>query len=183
MDYREEICRYLPADEQERSEQEAVLHLMETFPDNLLTRENVVAHFTGSAIILNPQRDKTLMVFHNLYQSWSWTGGHADGDPDLLAVAEREAREETGIAELTPVSRQILSLDILPVWGHWKKGRFVAGHLHLSAAYGFVAQENQPLKNLPEENSAVAWLPVEQLERYVTEPQMLPIYRKIMNRF
>lgn len=92
MDYREEIQRYLPATEQEQAEKEAVLSLMESFPDSLLTRDNTVAHFTASAVILTPQRDRTLMIFHNLYQSWSWTGGHADGDPDLLAVAEREAR-------------------------------------------------------------------------------------------
>ena len=183
MDYREEIQRYLPATEQEQAEKEAVLSLMESFPDSLLTRDNTVAHFTASAVILTPQRDRTLMIFHNLYQSWSWTGGHADGDPDLLAVAEREAREETGIVELTPVSRQMLSLDILPVWGHWKRGRFVASHLHLSVAYGFVAAGDQPVRSLPEENSAAAWLPIQQLEEYVSEPQMLPIYRKIMNRF
>lgn len=183
MDYREEVLQFVPADEQERRDRESMLAFMESSPENILTRDNLAAHFTASAIILSPRRDKTLMVFHNLYHSWSWTGGHADGDPDLLAVAEREAREETGISSLVPVSGRALSLDILPVWGHRKRGRYVSSHLHLSVAYGFVATEEEPVRCLPEENSGAAWLPVARLDAYVTEPQMLPIYRKIMNRF
>lgn len=130
MDYREEIQRYLPATEQEQAEKEAVLSLMESFPDSLLTRDNTVAHFTASAVILTPQRDRTLMIFHNLYQSWSWTGGHADGRSGFAGGGRTGGPGGDGIVELTPVSRQMLSLDILPVWGHWKRGRFVASHLH-----------------------------------------------------
>ena len=37
------------------------------------------------------------MVYHNIYDSWSWLGGHADGETDLLAVALREVKEETGL--------------------------------------------------------------------------------------
>ena len=61
---------------------------------------------TASGFIVNEARNKTLMVHHNIYNSWSWTGGHADGDSDLLAVALREAREETGIVNVTPLSRE-----------------------------------------------------------------------------
>ena len=53
MDYREEIQRYLPATEQEQAEKEAVLSLMESFPDSLLTRDNTVAHFTASAVTVS----------------------------------------------------------------------------------------------------------------------------------
>ena len=180
--YADALRAYSPQNEQEDADRRMILEYIRRFPDNILTRDNAIAHMTSSGFVVNADASKVLMAHHNLYRVWAWTGGHADGDPDLLAVAEREAREETGIVELTPVSRQMLSLDILPVWGHWKRGRFVASHLHLSVAYGFVAAGDQPVRSLPEENSAAAWLPVQQLEEYVSEPQMLPIYRKIMNR-
>ena len=90
--------------------------------DNILTRENAFAHLTSSGFILNENKDKVLMIYHNLYNSWAWTGGHADGEDDLLEVAIKEAKEETGVVNIHPLSTQIMSLDILPVWGHMKKG-------------------------------------------------------------
>jgi 8-oxo-dGTP pyrophosphatase MutT (NUDIX family) len=91
----------------------------------------------------------------------------------------REAREETGIREVEPLSPAIQSLDILPVWGHEKQGRYVTAHLHLSVGYALTAPENQLLAAKTDENSGVRWVSVRQLEQYVTEPYMLYIYRKI----
>ena len=136
---------------------------------------------SGSTRRTSPPRPKTkvLLVFHNQFRAWSWTGGHADGQADLLAAAMREAREETGIREAEPLSPAIQSLDILPVWGHEKQGRYVTAHLHLSVGYALTAPENQLLAAKTDENSGVRWVSVRQLEQYVTEPYMLYIYRKI----
>ncbi|MDV2887536.1 NUDIX domain-containing protein, partial [Alkalihalophilus pseudofirmus] len=73
-----------------------MLRYIDTFPD-ILTRKNEFAHFSSSAWTVNKDRTKVLMAFHNIYQSWSWLGGHADGDDHLLRVALRETREETGL--------------------------------------------------------------------------------------
>lgn len=62
------------------------------------------------------------MIYHNIYNSWSWTGGHADGETDLLAVALREVTEETGLQTLRPVSRELFSVEILTVDGHENEG-------------------------------------------------------------
>ena len=75
------------------------------------------------------------MAYHRLYDSWAWLGGHADGDRDLLAVALREVREESGLAEVHPVSEDLYSLEILTVDGHEKHGRYVSSHLHLNVTY------------------------------------------------
>ncbi len=61
------------------------------------------------------------MIHHNIYKTWAWTGGHADGDPDLIHVAIKEAIEETGVKHFHVVSEEILSLDVLTVDGHIKK--------------------------------------------------------------
>ena len=120
------------------------------------------------------------MVYHNLYKSWSWTGGHVDGMTDLLAVALKEAQEETGVQGITPLSSKIMALDVLPVWRHYKKGRYVNSHLHLNVAYVLIADEQQSLRIKEDENSGVGWIEIEQLEHYCTEPQLIPIYKKLI---
>ena len=71
--------------------------------------------------MVDKDRSKVLMVYHNIYHSWSWLGGHADGETDLLAVAIREVKEEAGISDVRPVSEEIFSLESLTVDGHVKK--------------------------------------------------------------
>ena len=92
---RDEIAAFKPYNEQEEKDKVLILDFLDRNPDAFL-RSNRLAHMTASAWIVNPARSKVLMVYHRLYDSWSWTGGHADGETDLLAVALREVREETG---------------------------------------------------------------------------------------
>lgn len=157
-----------------------MLELADAYGDALLSRRSRVAHLTSSALIFNPGRDRLLLVYHNLYRSWGWTGGHADGDGDLLRVALREAREETGIERVRPLGPQLLSLDILPVQGHRKHGAYVAPHLHLSVAYALEADEGQPVRIKADENAGVQWAPLERLGELVSEPHMMAVYQKII---
>lgn len=60
------------------------------------------------------------MAYHNIYDSWSWLSGHADGETDLLSVALREVQEEAVISQVNPVSEEIFSLESLTVDGHVK---------------------------------------------------------------
>ena len=108
---RAQIEAFAPYNEQEEADRRQMLADMDCFSD-LLTRENATAHFTASCWIVNPDRTKVLMAYHNLYQSWAWLGGHADGEADLLSVALREANEESGVLA-APVSPDIFSLEIL----------------------------------------------------------------------
>lgn len=90
---KEMIERYVPYNEQEENDKEMILEYIHTFKD-VLTRENRMCHFTASNWIINKERTKVLMIYHNIYKSWAWTGGHADGDSNLLHVALKEAEEE-----------------------------------------------------------------------------------------
>ena len=177
--YIEELQNYIPSCPQEAADQEMMTSYFAAFPDNILTRDNGVAHVTASSMILNEAGDKVLMVYHNIYRSWSWTGGHSDGETDPLYTALREAREETGIQELK-VLGGLAAVDILPVWGHVKRGKHVSSHQHLNYSYLFVADDSQPLRIKADENSQVGWIPVADLEQMVSEPDMLPIYQKLI---
>ena len=155
-----------------------MLRAMERY-DDLLTRDNPVMHFTASSWIVSPARDRVLMVCHELYRSWSWTGGHADGDPDLLAVAVKEAMEETGLREVRPVFPEVFSLELLSVAAHVKRGRHVSAHLHLNLTYLLEADPHAPLGSAPGETSAAAWFEPDIAVESSREPNMQVIYRKL----
>lgn len=178
----DEIWGYVPQCEQEEADKRIMLDYIDHFPDTILTRENKWAHMTSSGFIVNADVTKVLFVNHDIYKVWAWTGGHADGEADLLAVALKEAREETGVIHVRPLSREIASLDLLAVWGHWKRGQWVSSHQHLNVTYLLTADETDDLSSCPGENSGVAWLPVEYLTQMANEWQMDPIYAKLIER-
>ena len=173
------IEKYRPYNEQEEMDQPLILNWIKNEKDAFL-RENKIAHITASAWVVNKDRSKVLMVYHNIYHSWSWLGGHADGDRDLLAVSMREVREESGLTAVRPVSPHIYSLEILTVDGHEKRGAYVSSHLHLNVTYLLEADPAAPVRRKPDENSAVAWFGLEEAVAASSEPWFRErIYRKL----
>ncbi len=182
MDYIQAMEAFTPLCPQEEEDRTFMLRFAAEHPD-CLSRENDIAHFTASAWAVDRERQQLLMVYHNIYRSWSWTGGHADGEADLAALALRELREETGAENIHLVSEIPVSLEILTVDGHEKRGRYVHSHLHLNLTYLIEADPSEPLRIAENENSAVDWLSVEELPEKVTEPWMLErVYSKLINR-
>lgn len=182
MNYKEAIMAYHPINEQEEAEKRVILQYINEYPDNILLRENEFAHMTSSGFIMNKELTKVLMIHHNIYNTWAWTGGHADGDEDLLYVAMKEAKEETGVTKIQPLMEDVASIDILPVWGHMKKGKYVATHMHLSLAYILIADEEQELHINEEENSGVKWIKIEEIEKYSNEKEIIKVYHKLIDR-
>lgn len=181
MSWIEEIKSYKPFNNQELKDKERVIYFIENFKD-ILSRQNEIAHVTSSAFIVNKNRDKVLMVYHNIYNSWSWVGGHADEEEDLLEVAMREAKEETGIKEVHPITKDIFSIEILPVIGHVKKGKYVSAHLHLSVTFLLQAEEKETLTVKEDENSDVKWIPIDEVISSSTEPHMQEVYKKLTDK-
>lgn len=163
-----QIEHYIPFNEQEARDKAQILAFLRSGAE-LITRENPVAHLTASAWVVSPDRKQVVMVYHNLYQSWSWMGGHADGNWDLLQVAGKEVMEECGLNEVTVVSPEIFSLEVLCVAGHEKKRQYLSSHLHLNVTYLFEADPALPLWIKPDENSGVAWVAVEDIPEKTNE--------------
>ena len=182
MTLRDQIRYFQPRNEQEQRDREVLLGWLDS-GEEILTRNNPVAHLTASAWVVSPDRRHVLMAYHNLYDSWAWLGGHADGESDLQAAAAREAREESGIREVRPLMDGPISLEILTVDGHEKKGKYVSSHLHLNLTYLFEADMDQALAVKPDENSCVAWIPVEEIAVRSTEPWFVKrIYSKLCEK-
>lgn len=182
MELVKEIERYQPSNEQEARDKAQMLRFIAENDDCLL-RSNEVAHLTASLWTVNPARTKALMVYHNIYHSWSWVGGHADGDPDLRAVALRELREETGVVHGRLVSDEIFSLETLTVDGHVKRGVYVPSHLHLNVTFLAEADEDEALSIKAGENQGVCWFPLADALRASTEPWMVEhIYKKLADK-
>lgn len=174
-----EIQSYEPWNEQEDRDRKVMLSYMET-QANVLSRQNETAHFTASAWVLNREHSKVLMIYHNMYNSWSWTGGHADNEEDLCAVAIRELKEETGVKYVKLLQDGVFSLEILVVEGHEKRGEYVPSHLHLNLTFLLEADESEELAVKPDENSGVRWFTPEDAAAASSEPWMRDrIYSKL----
>lgn len=179
MNLKQQIQNYKPYNEQEQKDQQTMLNYLDTFED-CLTRDNEFGHFTASCWAVNPEKTKVLMIYHNIYQSWAWTGGHADGEDDLLGVAIRELKEETGVQHVKVLEPEIFSLEIVTVDGHVKKGKHVSSHVHLNLTYLLEVDENEILKSKPDENSGVKWVDLEEVENVSDEKWIREnIYRKL----
>ncbi len=181
MKIKKEIEKYIPYNEQEASDKKLMLEYINTF-DDVLTRENKMCHFTASNWIVNKERTKILMIYHNIYNSWAWTGGHADGDSDLLHVALKEAQEETGLNNLKLLSDGIYALQILTVNSHIKRGKFISSHLHLDCCFLFEASEEDELIIKQDENSGVKWIDIDEATKITKEENMKPIYAKLNSK-
>ena len=178
----EQLLQYQPYNEQEKADLQVMLDFLSRHDDAFL-RTNLTAHVTASGWVINGNGKKVLMAYHKIYDSWAWTGGHADGEEDLLSVAVREAREETGLQTVTPVMEAPFSVEILTVNGHEKKGQYVPSHLHLNVTYLLRGDDAEILTVKEDENAGVSWFDQAEALEKCSEPWMIDrVYRKLMEK-
>jgi 8-oxo-dGTP pyrophosphatase MutT (NUDIX family) len=150
----------------------ATIRFVEEHPDCLL-RSCLSGHLTGSAWIVSPDRRRTLLTHHQKLDRWLQLGGHADGDPDLLAVAMREAREESGLTKLRAVSPAIFDVD-----RHWIPARKLEpGHWHHDLRFLIEADPAEPLK-ISEESKDLAWVELDRVGVLNPSESMVRMVRK-----
>ena len=144
----------------------------EAHPDCLL-RSSLPGHLTGSAWIVSPDRRWTLLTHHRKLGKWLQLGGHADGDGDLLAVALREAREESGLSDLSVVDAALFDVD-----RHWIGERGAEpGHWHHDLRFMLEADPSQPL-TISGESKALSWVEVAAVAGLNPEESMARMVRK-----
>ena len=177
----EMLKKYVPYNEQEKEDIALIIKAEEIFGD-ILTRENKFCHLTSSAFVINKDHTKVLCIYHNVYNSWKWVGGHADGDDDMLFVAQKETKEETSLEKFNVLNEMPISVEILPSKSYIRRGKYVSAHLDLNVTYLFEANEGDAISILEDENSNIGWLTFDELLNKSKELYMIPVYKKIIEK-
>ena len=178
---KQQIENFIPTCEQEKKDKEYFFKFINTF-DDVLTRDNVFGHFSSSAWVLNREKTKVLLVYHNIMGGYIFPGGHVDGEKGFLSVALREVEEETGV-KAKPLSKEIFSLWTGPVKAHIKRGKFVSAHTHLDIDFLFEADEKQPLKIKPDENQNVIWADINEIGKSIKLVDFfVPVFENFKNK-
>jgi 8-oxo-dGTP pyrophosphatase MutT (NUDIX family) len=141
---------------------------------NAYQRTHLPGHITGSAWIVDHTREFVLLTHHAKLNKWLQTGGHADGDENVLNVALREAEEETGVQGFTLLHQNIFDLDIHPIPARKDFG----AHDHYDVRFLLEADMNKPLV-ITEESHDLAWVPLKKLSDYNDSPSLLRMAEKI----
>lgn len=167
------LQRYSGNDPHEESMRLRIISFIEQFED-CFERTQASGHITASALIVNKQRTHTLLTHHHKLEKWLQLGGHSDGDPDPLNVAMREAEEESGLKEVKPVSNSIFDVDVHAIPARKNEPE----HFHYDIRFLFEADDSQPLI-ISAESKDLAWIPLNEIEKYTTEESMLRMIRKV----
>lgn len=122
-------------------------------------RDHLPGHITGSAWIIDEQRNFTLLTHHAKLNKWLQPGGHADGDENILHVALREAEEETGLKNFTLLHSSVFDLDIHII----PKRNDFPEHLHFDIRILLGASKDENFI-ISDESHNLAWVPLKELK-------------------
>ncbi len=146
------LAAYQPFDEHDARARDRIVRFVESHAD-CFERSLAIGHVTGSAWIVDPSRSRCLLTHHRKLDRWLQLGGHADGDCDVLAVAMREAREESGLTSLRAVSTAIFDCDVHPI----PERKSEAQHHHYDVRFLVEADPGEPLV-VSDESHELAWI-------------------------
>ena len=168
----ERLRAYATSNQDRADTAERIIAFVESTP-TCAERSHLAGHLTGSAWIVNESRTKALLLHHKKLNRWMQPGGHADGDLDLLSVAFREAREETGMESVSPASPEVFDVDIHEI----PPFKDIPAHYHYDVRFLFIADDQEaPRQN--DESNKVAWIEVSEIHRYTDEESVLRMARK-----
>ena len=180
MYVKEIIEKYNPYDLQEKKDKEGMLYFINHF-DDVLTRNNVIGHFSAAGFIVNKEKNKMLAVYHKIADGWTYPGGHADGDDNLLRVALREVYEETGLKADT-LRKEPFMISILPVESHFKNNQFVSSHLHFDIIYLMEVDDSLFFEKSDDECLDIKWISFHDIEKEKFCYFIKPIVMKMIDK-
>ena len=175
------IENYNPFNLQEEKDKISMLYFINHF-DDVLTRNNVIGHFSAAGFVVNKEKNKMLAVYHKISDGWTYPGGHADGEENLLSVALREVYEETGLKAIV-LKTEPFMISILPTEYHLKNNQFVSSHLHFDIIYLMEADDSLFFKKSDDECLDIKWISFQDVEKenfcYFIKPVVMKMIDKM----
>lgn len=126
-------------------------------------RSNPVAHVTASSWIVSSAIDQVLLNHHRKLDKWMQFGGHADGNPDVLAVAKQENEEETGLKSLQLLQAEPFDVGMRYVPEYNK----IPAHVHFDVCFLFKADPAEPFQMSERESHEIRWVPLTEVQNYI----------------
>ena len=142
--------------------------------DGCFEKDNLPGHFTGSAWVISPDKNKILMTHHKKLNMWLQLGGHADGEKDLKSVAIKEAKEESGFNNFSILSEEIFDLDIHKIEPMNKNPE----HLHYDVRFLLEADPKKQNIIISEESHDVKWIHLDDVLEYNSEASISRMVEK-----
>lgn len=179
MDHRQPLLELLARHRESRRLMVAELSALQRLVDfvnstpDCFQRSHLAGHVTGSAWILDHARERCLLTHHKKLNLWLQPGGHADGDPDIVRVASREAAEESGIPDLSLASAEIFDVDVHAI----PESKKEPAHFHYDVRFLFVAPPEAEFV-VSEESHQLAWVPRVEVPRYTQDVSTLRLAEK-----
>ena len=170
----DQLNGHAPADPDEEGKLRRIISFVETNP-RCFDRSLAVGHITGSAWLLNDSGTHVLLTHHRKLKRWLQLGGHADGQTDVLEVALREAREESGLPRIEPIESSVFDVDVhdIPALGG------APAHEHFDIRYLLRAVGDEPVA-ISDESLELAWVSPEQLSGLTVDASVRRMQRKWM---
>lgn len=168
------LAEYHPFDEDDRAARDRIVRFVEMHCD-CFERSLAVGHVTGSAWIVDAARTRCLLTHHRKLDRWLQLGGHADGDADVLAVAMREAREESGLTSIRAVSQRVFDCDVHAI----PSRKAEPGHFHYDVRFLLEADPAQPLV-VSDESHELAWIALGDVSSVSGDPSVERMARKLV---
>jgi 8-oxo-dGTP pyrophosphatase MutT (NUDIX family) len=164
--------RYKPSfKEDHKAKEDIIIFVDENY--NCFDRELEKGHITGSSWLLNKQGDKALLMHHMKLDKWLQPGGHADGDSDILAVAIKEAQEESGINAIEAVDGNIFDIDIHLIPENSKD----KSHFHYDVRFLLQVKSDEELSNNGE-SKELRWINRGDIHSLTKEESVVRMHNK-----
>ena len=153
---------FVPCAKEEKSQQ-LILALLQHTGAPFSRDQFNPGHITCTAVVLNPDRQRVLLVHHHRLRRWLLPGGHVEeSDASLVDTARREATEETSVQLVPADTARLLGLDVHGIPPH--PGKHEPFHLHHDLIFALVAKTGVIARS--EEAPEVAWCAPDEFKRY-----------------
>lgn len=167
------LNNHQPADAHEARMLEDIKQFVRRY-DDFHSRNQLAGHLTGSAWIIDEERSHALLTYHGKFDCWVQLGGHVEDDADMLSASWREAREESGLVEVHPLSASIFDVDVHAIPANPKE----PAHFHYDIRFLFTADRSLPLV-VSSESKDLAWVELDKIAELTAEESVLRMVRKM----